>query len=85
MDQFVDRQRLQALKIICQAYRPGISLSSLNLGFVTPEEICEWMTLKKIPLEASRTHLDTKRVFPLVLRLWEEQSTKGVDIKGQIH
>ncbi|KND01324.1 uncharacterized protein SPPG_09089 [Spizellomyces punctatus DAOM BR117] len=43
MDHFAERERIRALKIICRAYRPGISLDYIatELGFVHADDVSE--------------------------------------------
>jgi hypothetical protein len=40
MDQFIDRERVRALKIMCKAYRPTVDLEFLanEFGFIVPDE-----------------------------------------------
>lgn len=40
MDQFIDRERIRALKIMCKAYRPTLDLAFLanEFGFIVPEQ-----------------------------------------------
>ncbi|KAF9435893.1 hypothetical protein BGZ76_005310 [Entomortierella beljakovae] len=95
MDQFVDRERVQAMARICASYKPGVTLSSLaeTLGYKSMEECLSF--LKSINVSAFLSekektdsgnekylYLDTRSALPYV----NEASKKyqKVDIKGQI-
>ncbi|KAI7831808.1 SAC3/GANP domain-containing protein [Gamsiella multidivaricata] len=95
MDQFVERERVQAMKAICKAYRPHIEASFLTstLGFVSQDECNSF--LKSIGVsqclnqdEDSATgkkrhqYLDTKMALPYVLEAGKKYQM--IDIKGQI-
>ncbi|KAI8906630.1 SAC3/GANP/Nin1/mts3/eIF-3 p25 family-domain-containing protein [Powellomyces hirtus] len=43
MDQFVERERVRAMKAICKAYRPSIPVAHLaqELGFVHPQDLAD--------------------------------------------
>jgi hypothetical protein len=85
MDQFVERERLKALKIICLAYRPEYPLSSLFLGFPNLKETKKWLKSHKAHFVPGKEALDTKLCWGIFRQKWLDVSSKGVDIKGQIH
>ncbi|KAG0049653.1 hypothetical protein BGZ83_005514 [Gryganskiella cystojenkinii] len=95
MDQFVERERVEAMKTICKAYRPSIEVSFLvsTLGFT--DEIDCINFLKSIgilaflnqdadPATGKKQHqyLDTKQAVPYVLEAGKKYQV--IDIKGQI-
>ena len=83
MDQFIDRERVRALKIICHSFRPDFKLKDLNLGFINLKEVKDWLVQRSIPL--STDYIDTKAGFPIISDQLSKLNIKGVDIKGQIH
>lgn len=89
MDQFVDKERVKALKIICMAFRPSYKLEDLQLGFVSSEEALDWFKEYRLPVIQSaidnELELDTKAGLGVIQQHYLEMSSKGVDIKGQIH
>ncbi|KAF9931785.1 hypothetical protein FBU30_009589 [Linnemannia zychae] len=93
MDQFVERERVEAMKTICKAYRPNIEVSFLvsTLGFGDELECMGF--LKTIGVigclnqdsgvdKKRYQFLDTKAALPYVLEAGKKYQT--VDIKGQI-
>jgi hypothetical protein len=89
MDQFVDKERVKAWKIICTAFRPSFKLEDLALGFVSIEEALDWLKEYRLPVTQSpvdnQLELDTKAGLGVIQQHFLEMSMKGVDIKGQIH
>jgi hypothetical protein len=83
MDQFVDRERLKALKIMCMSYRPEICISDLKLGFSSKEEVRKWLKSMNAPLE--KDMIPAKIAHVVFSTHLLQLSSKGVDIKGQIH
>ncbi|KAG0323506.1 hypothetical protein BG000_002610 [Podila horticola] len=87
MDQFVDRERVEALKAICKAYRPSIELRFLvsTLGFVSSDECIKFLSDIKVTksiLDVTNGILDTRSAFPVVTLAG--QKYLKVDIKGQL-
>ncbi|KAG0351087.1 hypothetical protein BG005_009420 [Podila minutissima] len=87
MDQFVDRERVEALKAICKAYRPSIELRFLvsNLGFVSSEECIKFLNdinMTESILDVSNGILDTKKAMSAVTLAGLKYLK--VDIKGQL-
>ncbi|KAG0345989.1 hypothetical protein BG004_002685 [Podila humilis] len=84
MDQFVDRERVEAMKSICKAYRPDIKVEFLQniLGFVTVEECQKFMRDINIQNLIAYGVLDTRNAFPRVVQAGQKFLT--VDLKGQI-
>ncbi|KAI8601904.1 SAC3/GANP/Nin1/mts3/eIF-3 p25 family-domain-containing protein [Dissophora ornata] len=94
MDQFVERERVQALKTICKAYRPNIEVTFLvsTLGFADIVECLEF--LKSIGVvrflneaadatgKTKEQYLDTKMALPFVMEAGKKYQM--IDIKGQI-
>ncbi|KAF9968202.1 hypothetical protein BGZ70_005883 [Mortierella alpina] len=95
MDQFVERERVEAMKTICKAYRPSIEVSFLvsTLGFADEVECIDF--LKSIGVlrflnqdedkaRGRRQHqyLDTKMALLTVLEAGKKYQM--IDIKGQI-
>ncbi|KAF9152767.1 hypothetical protein BG015_004751 [Linnemannia schmuckeri] len=93
MDQFVERERVEAMKMICKAYRPNIEVSFLRstLGFVDELEcmgflkaigVVPYLNQDSGPGKKRYQFLDTKAALPYVLEAGKKYQT--VDIKGQI-
>lgn len=83
MDQFVNRERIKALKIICHSFRPTFKLKDLNLGFISLKDTKDWLVQQSIYILSDS--IDTKASFPIVSDHLSKLSMKGIDIKGQIH
>lgn len=93
MDQFVERERVEAMKMICKAYRPNIEVSFLRseLGFIDDLECTGFLKAIGVvpclnqdsgPGKKRYQFLDTKAALPYVLEAGKKYQT--VDIKGQI-
>ncbi|GJJ71577.1 SAC3 family protein LENG8/THP3 [Entomortierella parvispora] len=95
MDQFVERERVEAMKTICKAYRPSIEVSFLvsTLGFTDEIECIQFLKSMGIlrflnqdqdPATGRRQHqfLDTKQAVPFVVEA--SKKYQMIDIKGQI-
>ncbi|KAG0286456.1 hypothetical protein BGZ96_009441 [Linnemannia gamsii] len=93
MDQFVERERVEAMKMICKAYRPNIEVSFLKgtLGFVDELEcmgflktigVLPYLNQDSGPGKKRYQFLDTKAALPYVMEAGKKYQT--VDIKGQI-
>ncbi|ORZ24870.1 SAC3/GANP/Nin1/mts3/eIF-3 p25 family-domain-containing protein [Lobosporangium transversale] len=96
IDQFVDRERVQAMARIAVAYRPGVQLDFLTstLGYDTAEECLEFLKSIRVnhlltKKEADSTtgkgsylYLDTKSAIPYLNEAKKRYQT--VDLKGQI-
>ncbi|KAK3812223.1 MAG: SAC3/GANP/Nin1/mts3/eIF-3 p25 family-domain-containing protein [Benniella sp.] len=96
MDQFVERERVEAMKTICKAYRPSITVEFLNttLGFLGGMTECmsflktigivQFLNQDEDPATGKKKHqyLDTKMSLPYVMEAGKKY--QKVDIKGQI-
>ncbi|KAF9182570.1 hypothetical protein BGZ51_003216 [Haplosporangium sp. Z 767] len=95
MDQFVDRERVEAMKAICKAYRPSIDVGFLvtTLGFMDEGQCSDFLKtigvhrcLNQEADEARKIkkyqYLDTKLALPYVVEAGKKY--QKVDIKGQI-
>ncbi|KAF9285565.1 hypothetical protein BGZ68_003751 [Mortierella alpina] len=95
MDQFVERERVEAMKTICKAYRPSIEVSFLvtTLGFADEVECIDFLksigVLRFLNQDEDKAkgrkqhqHLDTKMALPTVLEAGKKYQM--IDIKGQI-
>ncbi|KAF9105288.1 hypothetical protein BGX27_009696 [Mortierella sp. AM989] len=96
MDQFVDRERVQAMARICTSYKPGVTLESLvdTLGYKTVGEclrflksinVSSFLTTRERETENGKEkyqYLDTKNALPYVNEAGKKY--QKVDIKGQI-
>ncbi|KAF9406115.1 hypothetical protein BGZ94_003241, partial [Podila epigama] len=84
MDQFVDRERVEAMKVICKAYRPTIDMGFLQrtLGFVSEEECEKFFKTIKVDRWVSNGLMDTKNAFGAVMLAGQKYQT--VDLKGQL-
>ncbi|KAF9355704.1 hypothetical protein BGX26_006248 [Mortierella sp. AD094] len=96
MDQFVDRERVQAMARICASYKPGVTLESLveTLGYKTTGEclsflksinVSSFLTTREKETENGKEvyqYLDTKNALPYVNEAGKKY--QKVDIKGQI-
>ncbi|KAI9199434.1 SAC3/GANP domain protein [Polychytrium aggregatum] len=101
MDQFIDRERIRAMKVICKAFRPDIPVQYLTqvLGFSHPDNEApddeetrscrQWLILKGCIFASNndyaRGDVDAKLSNSVFAELEKANSSKGVDIKGQIH
>ncbi|KAF9958146.1 hypothetical protein BGZ72_000823 [Mortierella alpina] len=95
MDQFVERERVEAMKTICKAYRPSIEVSFLvsTLGFADEVECIDFLksigVLRFLNQDEDKAkgrkqhqHLDTKMALLTVLEAGKKYQM--IDIKGQI-
>ncbi|KAF9200842.1 hypothetical protein BGZ49_008926 [Haplosporangium sp. Z 27] len=96
MDQFVDRERVQAMARICTSYKPGVTLESLVdtlgykstgecLGFLKSINVTSFLSTKEKETEKGKDvyqYLDTKSALPYVIEAGKKYTK--VDIKGQI-
>ncbi|KAF9098508.1 hypothetical protein BGX23_006107 [Mortierella sp. AD031] len=93
MDQFVERERVEAMKTICKAYRPTIEvpflISTLGfadeiecIGFLKSIQVFPFLNQDTGPGKRRYQLLDTKAALPYVLEAGKRYQT--VDIKGQI-
>ncbi|KAG9322914.1 hypothetical protein KVV02_003441 [Mortierella alpina] len=95
MDQFVERERVEAMKTICKAYRPSIEVSFLvsTLGFADEVECFDFLKAigvlrflnqdeDKAKGRKQHQHLDTKMALLTVLEAGKKYQM--IDIKGQI-
>ncbi|ORX99115.1 SAC3/GANP domain-containing protein [Basidiobolus meristosporus CBS 931.73] len=85
MDHFAERERVNALKIMCKSYRPGLGTQFITeeLGFLELQECITFLDSYKVPYsDAGKTTLNTKAAYPIFV----EASKKfgKIDIKGQI-
>ncbi|KAI8878344.1 SAC3/GANP domain-containing protein [Backusella circina FSU 941] len=85
MDQFVERERVQSLIILCKACRPDLSLDFIQheLSFDDPEALLKFLTEQKACiLKDNLNFLDTRAAH---LGLVESsRKYKKIDIKGQL-
>ncbi|KAF9941738.1 hypothetical protein BGZ67_004076 [Mortierella alpina] len=95
MDQFVERERVEAMKTICKAYRPSIEVSFLvsTLGFADEVEcfdflkaigVLRFLNQDEDKAKGRKQHqrLDTKLALLTVLEAGKKYQM--IDIKGQI-
>ncbi|KAF9904951.1 hypothetical protein EC991_002191 [Linnemannia zychae] len=93
MDQFVERERVEAMKTICKAYRPNIEVSFLVstlgfgdelecMGFLKAIGVVPFLNQDSGPGKKRYQFLDTKAALPYVMEAGKKYQT--VDIKGQI-
>ncbi|KAG0374484.1 hypothetical protein BGX24_010337 [Mortierella sp. AD032] len=93
MDQFVERERVEAMKMICKAYRPNIEVSFLSstlgfgdelecMGFLKTIGVVQFLNQDSGPGKNRFQFLDTKAAHPYVLEAGKKYQT--VDIKGQM-
>ncbi|RUP44757.1 SAC3/GANP/Nin1/mts3/eIF-3 p25 family-domain-containing protein [Jimgerdemannia flammicorona] len=85
MDQFVERERVEALKTMCKAYRPNLPLDFVRgeLAFGEMEECVKFLsTHKGAYFDPTRTLLDTKTAYPGLVESGRKYGK--IDIKGQI-
>ncbi|KAI7882285.1 hypothetical protein K492DRAFT_160775 [Lichtheimia hyalospora FSU 10163] len=84
MDKFVDRTRIQALKMLCKAFRLGLSLSFIlkELAFYSKEEMVEFFRQHGVNVRDTDEALDTKTAMPQLIV--QEKKYIKVDIKGQL-
>ncbi|KAG0196383.1 hypothetical protein BGX28_010220 [Mortierella sp. GBA30] len=95
MDQFVERERVEAMKAICKAYRPSVEVSYLvsTLGFADETEcigffksigVLRFLNQDQDDVKGRKQHqyLDTKMALLLVMEAGKKYQM--IDIKGQI-
>ncbi|KAG0166994.1 hypothetical protein DFQ28_007486 [Apophysomyces sp. BC1034] len=84
MDQFVGRERVEALVTICRAYQMGVTLTFVaqELAFKSTEELIKFLATHGVTQISSKHHLDTKSALPALIEY--SKSYKRVDLKGQI-
>lgn len=96
MDQFVERERVEAMKAICKAYRPSVPVDFLNttlgflggmgecMGFLKTIGVVQFLHKGDEPATGKTEHqyLDTRMSLPFVLEAGKKY--QKVDIKGQI-
>ncbi|KAG2220105.1 hypothetical protein INT45_005866 [Circinella minor] len=85
MDQFVERERVRAMLILCKAYRPTMSLEFIQneLAFERQEDLLKFLKSHDASIfTQDKKALDTK----LASRFFGESSKqfKKIDIKGQL-
>ncbi|KAI8976199.1 SAC3/GANP/Nin1/mts3/eIF-3 p25 family-domain-containing protein [Pilobolus umbonatus] len=72
MDQFVDRERIEALIVICKAYKMGLSLSYIatELSFDSIDYLIEFLKQHKLKqaMQYKERILDTKVALPILLK-----------------
>ncbi|KAJ1920025.1 hypothetical protein H4219_001554 [Mycoemilia scoparia] len=84
LDLFLERERCNALKMICKAYRPHISIDFLcdELAFDSPDECLEFLRNKgALFTTLEETYIKTQESFPAFHRA--SLKLDKVDIKGQ--
>ncbi|KAI9305348.1 SAC3/GANP/Nin1/mts3/eIF-3 p25 family-domain-containing protein [Cunninghamella echinulata] len=88
MDKFIERERIQALQILCKGYQMGLPLGFVQqeLGFESFEDTCKFfnrhgLLTKKMKLKVGIT-LNPKDIQPKLMELCK--SFSKIDIKGQI-
>lgn len=87
IDQFVGRKRVDALIVICKAYKMGISLMYIakELSFKNVKMLVKFLREHGVNQSLSKSKdsvLDTKSALPILLT--QSKSYNKVDIKGQI-
>ncbi|KAG0746985.1 hypothetical protein G6F16_002738 [Rhizopus arrhizus] len=87
MDQFIERERVQSLLILCKAYRTGISLGYIQkeLVFELKEDLIKFLTKQKANVFKSdiTDFLDTRAALTGLSE--GAKKYKKVDIKGQVY
>ncbi|RCI01877.1 hypothetical protein CU098_002141, partial [Rhizopus stolonifer] len=84
MDQFCERERVNALLILCKACRPDIPVSFLQteLGFEDRESAIKFFMDQKVLKDQDASSLDARAAM---LELMESMKKyKKIDIKGQL-
>ncbi|KAI9308733.1 SAC3/GANP/Nin1/mts3/eIF-3 p25 family-domain-containing protein [Cunninghamella echinulata] len=85
IDQFVERERVQALIILCKSYRPNLSLEFIQneLAFDSLPALLKFLqSLANVVPEPGMIYLDTK--IAIVGLLNSLKKYKKIDIKGQL-
>ncbi|ORE09820.1 hypothetical protein BCV72DRAFT_247976 [Rhizopus microsporus var. microsporus] len=87
MDQFVERERVQSLLILCKAYRPDLSLDFIQneLAFESREELIKFLKEQNaLFLKANNSDfLDVKSALGSLTE--SVKKYKKIDIKGQVY
>ncbi|KAL9550454.1 hypothetical protein PS6_005531 [Mucor atramentarius] len=87
LDQFVGRKRIDALIVICKAYKTGISLAYVakELSFDSVKKLAKFLRehgIKQLASKSKDAMLDTKTALPVLMA--QSKNYNKVDIKGQI-
>ncbi|KAI8075342.1 SAC3/GANP/Nin1/mts3/eIF-3 p25 family-domain-containing protein [Gilbertella persicaria] len=85
LDQFVGRVRIEALLVMCKAYKMGVSLSYVakSLCFKDIKQLVQFLKQHHVRVLPNKDNmLDTKSALPILLA--ESKNYNKVDIKGQI-
>ncbi|KAI8346363.1 SAC3/GANP/Nin1/mts3/eIF-3 p25 family-domain-containing protein [Choanephora cucurbitarum] len=88
LDQFVGRVRIDALLVMCKAYKLGVPLSYIaqELSFKSIKKLVQFLRehgIRVIPSKDKSAPLfDTKSALPILMA--QSKSYNKVDIKGQI-
>lgn len=88
IDQFIDKERIKAMMIVCKSYRPSVPLNFItkNLAFGTIKHCKKWLQqFEGLVWTEKGKSLDCKVCFPIFFNSYEDIKAKGIDIKGQIH
>ncbi|KAI9256952.1 SAC3/GANP/Nin1/mts3/eIF-3 p25 family-domain-containing protein [Sporodiniella umbellata] len=87
MDQFIERERVHSLLILCKACRPDVSLQFIQneLGLDSREELTKFLTEQKAMFLKSDNPelLDCKAAYGCLTENLKKYKT--VDIKGQVY
>ena len=93
VDQFINRERIFTFLKLVKAYRPTLPLRFVGekLGFFhsgedlagSMKELESWIAELEIPV--NNAEIDCKTAARLLSQLKNNISSRGVDIKGQIH
>ena len=92
MDHFLERERINAIKVMCKAYRPNLPLKFIaqelcfenEQGYVSERKLKRWLKEYGIVIKKGELVLDTKNVVGIFIEKVDDLMKK-VDIKGQIH
>ncbi|KAI8077207.1 SAC3/GANP/Nin1/mts3/eIF-3 p25 family-domain-containing protein [Thamnidium elegans] len=87
LDQFVGRERVDALIVMCKAYKMGVSLSFVakELSFDSIKLLAKFLRehgVKQVMSKNKDGIFDTKAALPILLA--QSKTYNKVDIKGQI-
>ncbi|GAN03624.1 SAC3/GANP domain protein [Mucor ambiguus] len=87
LDQFVGRKRIDALIMICKAYKMGISLAYVakELSFDSVKKLTRFLRehgIKQLASKSKDAMFDTKTALPVLMA--QSKNYNKVDIKGQI-
>ncbi|KAI8149765.1 SAC3/GANP/Nin1/mts3/eIF-3 p25 family-domain-containing protein [Fennellomyces sp. T-0311] len=84
MDQFVPRERVKALSMLCKSFPMGLPLDFIKkeLAFYSVQEVVEFLSKHGVTVDEATNRLDTKAALPHINAAIANKY-RTADIKGQ--